>query len=649
MKKKIIGFLVCMLFFVIALSNATSVTDSYEAEIEIFDSDQIITNGRGNNWSFTEVVSIGRDGSTDLPKLAVESDGTVHVVWQESIAAGIYNVYYKTKPSGGDWTTTELVNTESPGINAYGPHVAVDAIGTVHVAWDDESSYDGSGTDADIFYKEKPKDGSWTTTEVVSIESNGYSEVTSLAVEPDGTVHIIWWELGVSQEIFYKKKTPDGSWGPSEIVAFGPLEIDYLIGSLAVDSSGTVHVAWTEATDYGASGNDTDIFYKYKSSDGNWTSSEVVSTESYDSSRKSSLAVEPDGAVHVVWQDCTDYGDETGGIFYKYKPFGGSWTMTEFVSTGFGPGSFAPSLAVEPDGTVHVVWFNEADYGGSGTDADTFYRYKPTGESWKIAEVVSTESTSCSVFPKVDVDLDGTVHVVWLDGTWYGGSIGGIFYKKRQITTNNPPNPPNQPFGPTVGEEGVEYTFSSVAIDPDGDNISYRFYWRGRFHREYSDWTEFVPSGTMVNVSFSWTEHGNYEIGVRAKDSNNDVSDWSESFTITINETPELEIGIIEGWKPWLFSVHGRIRNVCYLELNDVHLSITVTGGILKLINKTNERIQDILPAGGGTSIDVKQIFGLGELTITVTASVFYDDEEIVATKTVTGFVIGPFVMISQE
>lgn len=346
----------------------------------------------------------------------------------------------------------------------------------------------------------------------------------------------------------------------------------------------------------------------------NWSFTEGVSTESDGSPDLPKLAVEPDGTIHVVWQDLTDYDGETGGIYYKYKPFDGSWTTAEVVSTGFDHGSFEPSLTVEPDGTVHVVWFDFTSYGDSGTDVDVFYRCKPISRSWQIAEVVSTESTSGSIFPKVDVDLDGTVHVVWLDGTWYGGSTGGIFYKKRRITTNNPPNTPEQPSGPTEGESGVEYTFSSTAIDPDGDNISYKFYWRSnKQQNEYSDWSEFVPSGTMVNISFSWTEHGVYEVGARAKDSDYDVGDWSEPLTITINDTPELEIGIIEGWEPWLFSVHARIRNTCSIELNDVHLSISVKGGILKLINKTNERIQDILPAGGGTSIDVKQIFGLGE------------------------------------
>jgi hypothetical protein len=63
-----------------------------------------------------------------------------------------YDIFYKSKPSGGSWSTTEVVSTEST-MKSYRPSLAVASDGTLHVVWDDETDYDGSGSDADIFYK----------------------------------------------------------------------------------------------------------------------------------------------------------------------------------------------------------------------------------------------------------------------------------------------------------------------------------------------------------------------------------------------------------------------------------------------------------------------------------------------------------------
>ena len=70
------------------------------------------------------------------------------------------------------WTPTEVVSTESTD-NSNIPSLAVDSEGNIHIAWLDHTDYAGSGADYDIFYKRwEVSNSSWTTTEVVSTESN---------------------------------------------------------------------------------------------------------------------------------------------------------------------------------------------------------------------------------------------------------------------------------------------------------------------------------------------------------------------------------------------------------------------------------------------------------------------------------------------
>ena len=107
-----------------------------------------------------------------------------------------------------------------------------------------------------------------------------------------------------------------------------------------------------------------------------WTATEVVSTESTDSSYNPSLGVGPDGKVHIAWRDDTDYGGSGGDrdVFYKRFEPGVGWTTTEVVSTESTDSSYNPSLGVGPDGKVHIAWRDDTDYGGSGGDRDIFYK-----------------------------------------------------------------------------------------------------------------------------------------------------------------------------------------------------------------------------------------------------------------------------------
>jgi hypothetical protein len=88
-------------------------------------------------------------------------------------------------------------------------------------------------------------------------------------------------------------------------------------------------------------------------------------------------------------------------------------------------------------------------------------------------------------------------------------------------------NPPEKPIidGPLNGKVRVDHTFSAIATDPDGDDVSYLFDWGDLTN---SGWTEYVPSGTMVNRSHTWLFSGTYTVKVKAKDSHAAQSEWAE-------------------------------------------------------------------------------------------------------------------------
>ena len=198
------------------------------------------------------------------------------------------------------WNTTELISTESTN-NSYRSSHAIDTEGNVYIVWYDFTDYDGSGTDADVFYKQWNKTtNSWTITEVVSTESTGNVSFPNLKLDTAGNIHIAWADetddmlgSGTDADIFYRRwDASTFSWTPTEVVS---TESNTTSGwhSCAVDLSGDLHVTWVDWTNYTNCGTDADIFYKkWDASSSTWSTTEVVSSESIEQSSWPSIEVD---------------------------------------------------------------------------------------------------------------------------------------------------------------------------------------------------------------------------------------------------------------------------------------------------------------------------------------------------------------------
>ncbi len=78
--------------------------------------------------------------------------------------------------------------------------------------------------------------------------------------------------------------------------------------------------------------------------------------------------------------------------------------------------------------------------------------------------------------------------------------------------SNNNPNMPNLPSGPTEREIGQTGSYSTSATDPDGDQVQYRFNWDANGGNDYSSWTTLGASGHTDSLSHSWPEAGTYMV-----------------------------------------------------------------------------------------------------------------------------------------
>jgi hypothetical protein len=152
----------------------------------------------GTTWSTTRNLSLAVGACRD-PAVAVDSSGGIHIVW-DSITPGNWEIYHKKSTDGGStWSATRRL-TWSPG-NSYVPFISADASGDLHVVW-----YDDQPGNYEVYYKNSTDGGdTWSTSERLSWNS-GRSEYPVIAVDPLGNLHVAWDDdTPGNYEIYYKK------------------------------------------------------------------------------------------------------------------------------------------------------------------------------------------------------------------------------------------------------------------------------------------------------------------------------------------------------------------------------------------------------------------------------------------------------------
>jgi hypothetical protein len=133
--------------------------------------------------------------------------------------------------------------------------------------------------------------------------------------------------------------------------------------------------------------------------------------------------------------------------------------------------------------------------------------------------------------------VSSTTYKVWVNATDPGGS--GLYTRKWCIFTtqqqqNAPPNKPNRPSGPTSGKINVQYTYTTSTIDSNGDQVYYQWDWGDA---TYSAWLGPFESDATATASHTWSTQGSYNIRVKAKDTYDVESPWSDPLTSTMPES----------------------------------------------------------------------------------------------------------------
>jgi len=185
--------------------------------------------------------------------------------------------------------------------------------------------------------------------------------------------------------------------------------------------------------------------------------------------------------------------------------------------------------------------------------------------------------------------------------------------------------------GPTEGDIGRQIDFTFTTTDPGNSDVYYWVEWGDGNHEE---WVGPCSSGSIVNLSHTYNDQGNFSITAKAKNTFGSESSWSEPFVIVIF-APQLEIGLISGG---FFKVKTVIKNTGAIDIMQVQWNITLSGGAW-FGKQTSGNLLSISPEGERT-ITSGPIIGLGKTIITVTATHPYSSASISQNATILLFYI---------
>ncbi len=371
------------------------------------------------------------------------------------------------------------VNTYTTS-SQYSPSVGVASNGDFIVVW---ASLGSVGTDSDNFSIQGQRfaaDGSATGAQFqVNTYSTNRQGEASVAADANGDFVVVWSSIGsggtdtASDSIQGQRYASDGSAAGNQFQVNTYSTSRQIEPSVAMDSDGDFVVVWTSDGSVGADPFSYSIQGQRYASDGSTNGAQFqVNTYSTGEQTSPSVAIDSDGDFVVVWRSANSGGTDTSYDSVQGQRFAssGSAAGSQFqVNTYTTNVQTSPSVAVDSDGDFVVVWQSS---GSSGGDTDAYsiqsQRYASDGSTTGAQFQVNTYSTNLQIDPKVGVDSDGDVVVVWNSfGSSDTDTGSSSIQSQRYASDGSAVAPEFQVNSYTTGPQDTP----KVGVDSDGDFV----------------------------------------------------------------------------------------------------------------------------------------------------------------------------------
>ncbi len=415
-----------------------------------------------------------------FPDLAVDSQGSVHVVWSESQPAAdqlLESVFYSTW-NGSSWTQYNDIVSPSPDIRR--TSLAVDGRDTLHLIY----SGSDSGEKNRLAYKNVPAGqaysaAKWSQPEYIN--ERGQSYMGEMAVAQD-TIHVLYEDTGEftgscpgCADIYYRS-SPDLGQSWSIPISLDPTPAGSARPHLFVDKNNGIYASWDEGFDRlsNKGAPQSGVFVSSMDGGGSWSDPLSV-TYPNSTNLQMTAAGNGEGGVMLVWRTADP---NFPGIYYMWSTDGGvNWSLPEtlpnFQAVPYTDPNDGYDMAVDSAGHIHLL-ASGTQTSGERANAPTqvagapgLYQFEWDGQNWYPPNLIYRGGW-VPERPKLVVDQGNQLHSVWYVREDATGSTTPyqVFYAHGVASSPRSAPEPLPPLPPSTGSGAGAAVLSSPSATP---------------------------------------------------------------------------------------------------------------------------------------------------------------------------------------
>jgi hypothetical protein len=376
-----------------------------------FASVSLLTSGRLAFGGNTRIVphATGDDGYAFSGQDVAVLDQTVYTVWADNPngTSGNYDIYLAKSLDRGRTISCQLRLQLAQ--DQLSPSIVLDSQGNIYI-----TAYDNSiGGNYGIFFaKGQPNSNNCIDFNQQGVVFSSDTETyffPSLAIGPDGTVHIAWsWTAVGSSGIYFARGIPNSQTGRidfgEKVVATHDSTGDSVFenSNVSISSDGNIYIAFSQTLP-----GSSHIFLA-KSVDGGTSFQEIRISDNLAYAFYSAMAVDHAGVIYVVW---TDFRSANPKI-YLAKSTNESQNFSISNATANVEGEqWLPAISVDQAGSVYLAWEN------LNSDQDIYFAKSMDGgvNFSDPVRVNSDTGTAAQYSPSLALDSAGRAFILWFD------------------------------------------------------------------------------------------------------------------------------------------------------------------------------------------------------------------------------------------
>jgi hypothetical protein len=392
-----------------------------------------------------EILVTSGDAGADEPDVAIDASGNTHIVYSEYDASAEYReIWYTMLDSSGNTLIQDTMITPDDGYDSSRPQIVIDSTNKVHILWRDNRwdagvSHEVTYTKLDPFLDDRNGNAAdpaaITLAEDTRLTNLGHESVfLRIAIDLNDDIHIVFEDYldDANDDIDYMKIDNNG------VVVIDVTTIRESVSQwrpnpdVALDSNNNAHITWAE---YGYTDSDEVYYMMINGSNGAiMIDATLITTDDGYSSKWTSVAVDFEDKVHIVFQDergsdpeiYYTSGSEPEVYYIKLDPdlddqngnaangesitLIDDWQLTDDDDVK----SRHPAIAAGCGGQlIHITW-EETD------GPDVYYIVMDTDGDTVVTETaLTTDGTANPIstwtMPNLYVEDGGAAHVVWSD------------------------------------------------------------------------------------------------------------------------------------------------------------------------------------------------------------------------------------------